>query len=795
MPGWHDIDGQRCIARLKVNLTQSSWQLFDRDIMPDMPEHLAGLSFDEWLAAMETMVPGFIGAGRVVVPSTTARVTVGGAPMEANGVHVFVRGQQADAWQAFGANLLMRSFLTGHGFMRPKYSKDTGDVIARVPWSIFDPTTFSCERLVYDGKPSTRGKTLDVLDPVVESSPGGLLDNTAMDLSDTEMADVQETTHCTLALVKRTQQRLGADGRVSSVDVMVPMKTDTETLKPDSVFEVKVNGHAAASMTFQEYVVSDLDKVRCQTAFRESTSWNGFLTRQGDGECFHYDNGAHIKYTCPELGADAVFANAMDRLREVLSKLKMPKDNMFGEPYTLDLDDMEQLPDVETVQGPDIPAALFNPPGLVGDIVKVIGDGAYKQAPLMDVSAALFTVLMATQNGFLIDAYRTPLTLYLLVLAETGTDKETRREAPYKLLKGDNFKGRVIASAASGKAVLHVLDESPVIGLMLDEFGRKLQAVSGAGKDPHTSDFITIVMELFGKGCKTYHGHIAVNGESNVDPVDNPSVNIYGTTTMRSLMPALVGDDIASGFLNRMLLVNIPGGRTVRNDDISHDVPADVSRRLETIVGMNDPGTRLGAMLPAEEGGDFDTSMFTRVNGKAFWRIQFTSAGFDLLQGFRDEVDELEQRGDHGAMWSRAHQHALVVAGLLAVGGKDPTRAVIGVEAARWAVLFVKWSIESWLTLIGDELADNRQHAEWLKVMKYIRDAGIYADNTSQMCQKYSEHLRKGFAPRPWLVYQAKLSSKALDAAISTLQASDQIEVTTQETGGSKKLMLYRGVT
>jgi hypothetical protein len=167
--GWHEIDGQRHIARLKANMLPSSWMLFDRDEVEGMPDKLAAMSDDEWLAAMCSMVPGLDETQMVKVPSSTGRVLVDGEPMSASGRHYYVSISDGDDLERFGAILLQRSFLSGYGFMRSLYSKEDSDkIVGQRQWSIFDPTTFSRERLVYEGAPTVEGEGLALAPPRIE---------------------------------------------------------------------------------------------------------------------------------------------------------------------------------------------------------------------------------------------------------------------------------------------------------------------------------------------------------------------------------------------------------------------------------------------------------------------------------------------------------------------------------------------------------------------------------------------------------------------------------------------------
>lgn len=170
--GWHEIDGQRHIARLKANMLPSRWMLFDRDEVRGMSDKLAAMSDDEWLAAMCSMVPGLDEARMVRVPSSTGRVLVDGEPMSASGRHYYVPIRDGGDLERFGATLLQRSFLTGYGFMRPLYSKEDSDkIVGQRQWSIFDPTTFSRERLVYEGAPTVEGEGLTLAPPRIEVIP------------------------------------------------------------------------------------------------------------------------------------------------------------------------------------------------------------------------------------------------------------------------------------------------------------------------------------------------------------------------------------------------------------------------------------------------------------------------------------------------------------------------------------------------------------------------------------------------------------------------------------------------
>jgi hypothetical protein len=163
------IDGQLHYARVKDNTLPTCWAYFDRDVVDGMPFHLKNLTDGEYIAVMEKLVPGLAGVPIVMVPSSTGRVLVDGEPMAASGRHYYFQIQDGSDLERFGATLLQRSFLQGYGFMKPLYSKSEPEkVIGSRQWSIFDPSTFSRERIVYEGAPTIRGKGLALAPTKIE---------------------------------------------------------------------------------------------------------------------------------------------------------------------------------------------------------------------------------------------------------------------------------------------------------------------------------------------------------------------------------------------------------------------------------------------------------------------------------------------------------------------------------------------------------------------------------------------------------------------------------------------------
>ncbi len=295
--GWHEVNGEQSICRLKHNMAPGCWALLDIDAVRGMPKRMAELNSEGRRDALAEVFPEFADAGLVVIPSTTGRVLVDGAPMDATGEHYYFQLVDPDDLERFGAVLLQRSVNADWGFMRPKYSKKNPDeIVAHVPWGINDPTTFSHERLIYDGAPTLAGEGLALADQHFKIINGTRLDTRNLkELDEVEAEKYFKLTGQRLVQSKVKINFLNADGELEDRRLFHYSNVDEILLSMDTVIETQTG-----SMKLAEYWKSESGKLRCQTPFRESSSWNGILNRHSDGTPFIFDNGIRTRYVLPK---------------------------------------------------------------------------------------------------------------------------------------------------------------------------------------------------------------------------------------------------------------------------------------------------------------------------------------------------------------------------------------------------------------------------------------------------------------------------------------------------------------
>jgi hypothetical protein len=421
------------------------------------------------------------------------------------------------------------------------------------------------------------------------------------------------------------------------------------------------------------------------------------------------------------------------------------------------------------------PKHLVHPPGSVGEIANTILRSANRYlSPQTAIGAALAVLGHASQNKFVVGARRTPLGLYVMVVAQTGAGKGDCIGTAMELFRGTAAEAGLHGAHASGAALHRALanlqtgEKSPCSLTIVDEIGLKLQQRSNAG-DVHTGPLVTTLMELFGKDNSSIPAKTYADAKRNIGCLHNPLVTILGFTTSDPLNKALTSADAASGFANRFLLIEAEGVemRLRPDDEVKRDVPPSIPALIKALDG---------------------------IKGKTEPRIiELDEAAKTIMEAFKNEADDACLKGDiFSALWTRAYQNALAVAAILVIGDCASLTQEFGpkilAKHAQYATDFVRWSVISWIRRFGDEVADGPQEAERIKVLNLIRNA------RSRKSKDAIENrmLKHGFMPHSLLLRLSKMSASTLNGHIQTLLDAEQIEVTVVEVKGHRSFKCYR---
>jgi hypothetical protein len=222
------------------------------------------------------------------------------------------------------------------------------------------------------------------------------------------------------------------------------------------------------------------------------------------------------------------------------------------------------------------------------------------------------------------------------------------------------------------------------------------------------------------------------------------------------LVDAISVADLATGFVNRLVLFD--SGDTAPQANLEReDVFPSAMQRVALELKRHEPrGT---------------TTL-----------VKFDTPTYSLFRDFDVYAREIAARGEEHEIWGRANQNALILAGIVAVG-INPKRPKITQGVAEWATRLVRWSIQCWLTRIGETAARSRRESQSKKVESLIRRSRSLAHRAGKK-DKYKELMKVGRMPRAVLLRLCRdLTSRDLEDIVNQLLEADLIGTTQDDTG------------
>lgn len=351
------------------------------------------------------------------------------------------------------------------------------------------------------------------------------------------------------------------------------------------------------------------------------------------------------------------------------------------------------LPEVTFgTQSPDDRSLSF-PPGLVGEIARYVYASAPRPVPEIAVAAALG--LMSGICGRAFSVNGSGLNLYIILLAATGTGKES-------INSGINRLMRAVADAANDEALMNFigpssfassqglhtqLEKNPSFVSVLGEMGLMLQSMTGPGTNENKLMLRKMILDLYSKSDpgQTLQGVAYSKEQDNKKALTSPAMTIIGESTPERFYEALTEELVSEGLMPRFTIIEYKGLRPQRNK--SHH--------------MSKPSPDLVAAIAD-----------LAVNS-AFWNkhnenveCDMTDEAMDILDAFDQECDDAINAGIERMasgesareilmqLWNRGHLKALRLSGVISCGMPYKNgRPMITAEIANWAVDLVRKDI------------------------------------------------------------------------------------------------------
>ena len=363
-----------------------------------------------------------------------------------------------------------------------------------------------------------------------------------------------------------------------------------------------------------------------------------------------------------------------------------------------------------------IPSHLLTVPGVLGEVVKYSAETCIKRQPQFDVQTALALGAVAMGRRFITDNNNMS-GLFFLNIGKTGCGKEHANTVIEDVLEhSGKIELRGPNGYTSATGVLSALLSKPAHLAVIDEFGSMLQS-AGAKGNQHKKDALTMMMEAFGRQTKTIRNlsYATINmtesqRKSMEVEVKRPSLSLIGMTTPETFYEALSGKDIASGFLNRFVIVESKRRRELSRKPSRIDPPASV---IAWVKACSEASGDAGNLQ--DNGAEFPPEPVL---------VPFTAGAERLFREYEQRINDRQdamKMAVQADMLNRTREIAMRVSMIVAVSLGDKE---ISETAAQWAIDYVDYYATQTLEALTVNLSEGDTDSLRKQVANAIQEAG-----------------------------------------------------------------------
>ena len=363
-----------------------------------------------------------------------------------------------------------------------------------------------------------------------------------------------------------------------------------------------------------------------------------------------------------------------------------------------------------------VPDHLLSVPGVLQDVVNYYTVTAIKPQPQFSVQCALAFGSVAMGRRWVTDQ-RNFSSLYFLNIGETGSGKEHTKTVLEELLEQANLEELIgPAGYTSGAGVLSTLTKKPTHVSVIDELGRQLKAAAAKGMQ-HKADALTAIMECFGRqdGTLRQQGYAtntmkSSEAEKLESVIKRPSLTLVGMSTPSEFMQAIGGGDVASGLLNRFIIVKSEIGVQMSQKKRK----SSISERLSTWARHH---------ASAKE-GDLDVGNSHDMPPHPI-EVPFTQEAENLLREYEERlVSAIKKETGTGleAMYNRSREIAMRLSIIVSRSmGQDE----ISADAMQWSIDYVNHYAKQTIEMFRSNMSEGPFEAACKAIYARIEEAGL----------------------------------------------------------------------
>ena len=365
-----------------------------------------------------------------------------------------------------------------------------------------------------------------------------------------------------------------------------------------------------------------------------------------------------------------------------------------------------------------IPDHLLSVPGILQDVVNYYETTAIMAQPQFAVQTAIALGSVAMGRRWT-TSQRNFTSLFMLNIGETGCGKEHAKTVIEAMLDGAGI-GNLIGPSGytSASGVFSALLARPTHVAVIDELGRALKSAANRNMQ-HKADSLTAIMEAFGRqdGALRPQGYATLGltreqQESFEKVVRRPSLTLLGMSTPDEFYGAISGGDIASGLLNRFLIV-----KTEIDEQMSQERRVvEISDRLKDWLREVSSAHGGEGNLAGTDTADLPPSPVV---------VAFTRGALDMLRTYEAELlvaKRSTRESGLDAMHNRSREIAMRISLIVA---RSMGQAEIGPEPMQWAIDYVRFYSNRTIAMFGEHISESDHQAAVKAVYSKVEKAGL----------------------------------------------------------------------
>jgi len=408
-----------------------------------------------------------------------------------------------------------------------------------------------------------------------------------------------------------------------------------------------------------------------------------------------------------------------------------------------------------------MPQGWNNVGGVLEEMMRLMVDTAYRPQPELALAASLAAVGALMGRRYRAENGTRP-NVYVVGIGKSGSGKNHARNVIDRLFAKAGLDRYLGASRiASGAGLIKALTAQPSQLYRLDEFGVFLQGITDRKRAPrYLTEIGDLFLELYTTSDGTYRGIDFAGGgptERKREPIVNPSLSIYGTTTSGHLWEALGAASREDGSLARYLIFGTSCDYPPENPLGGNiECPPDLVERLARIA-QGEAGAE-GNLSDAELASVPPPCTTVRLSEAA--RSRFAELG----SGITDQLNSAAAAG-HESILARIKENASKLALIRAVS-RNWLNPYIEIHDAQWAILIARHCADLLVQESDERISENVVESNHKRVLRLIKEAGPGGIRLGVLSRKTQ-----------WL------DGRILHDVIRRLQGSDLIEVEIVPTG------------